>query len=595
MLKLRAYQGALFVLWLANSSSAADIPAADPSTIAPTESSAKQIETIREQTPSIPQPNVIYYDAIEDGEIVDGGILPVNDTNPLEAAVKLQSAAPAPAYNSETILNNGPTENRIDLVLLGDGYTEQELANYINHANNMVNGFFNEGVLNNYQSYFNVHRVDVISNESGVDNDPNGILRDTALDMTYYCSNIARLLCVSVAKAIEAASNAPETDQILALANSTTYGGAGYASADLGTVAGNNGSALEVAIHEFGHSFANLADEYSYGGPETYTGPELVAANVSIYEKSEMQANESKWYRWFDATGVDTFEGGNYSVYGVFRPTADSKMRNLGQPFGPINDEAFIIKIYQTVSPIDSATPSGNVTRGTLVNVTPTQPLDHALTIQWWVDGELAEETGEAFDTNTLSDGPHTLAVRVTDNTEKVRDETARQQWMTAERIWTVLDNNNPLADLSIALSSNSFLGWATPFQFWRTGEIGNISFKVTLNNMGPNTAEQIQVAIPVPEAVNFSGFTAENGSCILNTENVTCELDSLASGAEEKITLNFTTLSSEVFDFEVSIASNTPDPEANNNNSAARFGGAFNFGIAFSLLMIGYLRKRYY
>ena len=314
MFRLQAYQGVSVALSIANymvatHSSAAESVNVDPNTMAPTIQSANRIQSLREQATLLPEPNVIYYDAIEDGEIVEGGVIQVDATSPLEASVKLQSITPPPAYNSETILNNGPTENRIDLVLLGDGYTDSEIPDYINHANNIVNGFFNEGVLNNYQSYFNVHRVDVISNETGVDNDPNGVLRDTALDMTYYCNDLARLLCISVSKAIDAANNAPATDQILALANSTTYGGAGYAGSDLCTVAGNNGSALEVAIHEFGHAFANLADEYSYGGPETYTGPELYAANISIYNKNNMLANETKWYRWFDEPGVDTFEG----------------------------------------------------------------------------------------------------------------------------------------------------------------------------------------------------------------------------------------------------------------------------------------------
>lgn len=107
---------------------------------------------------------------------------------------------------------------------------------------------------------FNVHRVDLPSNESGVDEPDLGIFRDTALDMAFNCGGIPRLLCVNVNKAYAAAASAPDIDQILVIANSTRYGGAGYSAQNLCTLAGGNNSAVEIAIHEFGHAFADLSD-----------------------------------------------------------------------------------------------------------------------------------------------------------------------------------------------------------------------------------------------------------------------------------------------------------------------------------------------
>ena len=549
--------------------------ALDAGQTAPTHNSIRMLETARLQAALQPEPNVIYFDAIEDGEIVDGGVITVDSQNPMQAAVNTQLLEPAP-YNSSTILDNGPVDNRIDIVLVGDGYTRNDLPGYINHANNLVNSFFNEGVLNNYRHYFNVHRVDVISSESGVDNDPQGTDRDTALDMTYYCSNIARLLCVNVSKATQAAQNAPQVDQILALANSRTYGGAGYSSANLGTLAGNNGSAIEVAIHEFGHSFADLADEYTYGGDETYTGSEPSAVNVSIYRKTQMQQRQAKWFRWLDVAGVDTFEGAHYSVYGIYRPTSNSKMRSLGQPFGPVNDEQFVIRIYQSVSPIDSATPGGTVTRGTLLSVEPLQPLNHDLSIRWWVDGRLSSETGTTFNTGTLAAGTHTVSVRVTDNTPLVRNESARQQYMTAERLWTVSDDSGtPLADVSASLGNNTFMGWAMPFQFWNQNQTGEISFKATLRNNGPDTAQQVALTIPTPAEASYSHYESDQAGCYVNSRSVVCDTASLAPGESEQVTLFYQTDSTRPLEFSANISSDTADPDIRNNDTSGRFGGA--------------------
>ncbi len=191
----------------------------------------------------------IYYDYIENGQL-KGGVVTT-----LLPAVNLDSLiGPLSEWPITTIIDNGPVSNRIDLVFVGDGYTASELGSYATHVQNIVSGYFAEEPMAAYASYFNVHRVDVVSNESGVDELDNGIYRDTALDMAYGCNNTPRLLCIDVGKAVAAASNAPEVELIFALANSTRYGGAGYP--DLSTMAGNNSSSVELALHECGHSLA---------------------------------------------------------------------------------------------------------------------------------------------------------------------------------------------------------------------------------------------------------------------------------------------------------------------------------------------------
>lgn len=392
----------------------------------------------------------VFYDSVENGKLVGGRVtLDLSD-----AAIRAEFGADLPVgfrmggWPVTTIRDNGPTSNRIDVVLLGDGYTAGQMGSYAAHVGNVVNPFFAQEPLNAYANYFNVHRVDVTSIDSGVDEIDLNIFKNTALDMAYGCFGIDRLLCINVSKAVAAASSAPDVDQILALANSTRYGGAGYPASDLGTLAGNNSLALEIALHEFGHSFADLADEYDYADGATYAGGEFFEANVTIYDAAEIAALQTKWFRWLDLSVVDAFEGGSYHQFGVFRPTFNSKMRSLNRPFQEVNVEQFVMYLYLSVSPVDdaSATPPTPLEPCDPLFVVPMQPIGHSLSVQWYVDGEpVAGATGNEFTLaeQNLPPGQYDVSVRVVDPTSRVRDEAFREQFMTFTRSWPVAVTSN--------------------------------------------------------------------------------------------------------------------------------------------------------
>lgn len=355
------------------------------------------------------------------------------------------TAADAGSLASNTIVDNGPSENRIDMVFVGDGYTLFELSEYAVDASHFANVFFSEEPLIRYAPLFNIHRVDVISNESGTDNDPaEGVFVDTALDTHLWCGNkpLEWLLCVNVAKAKKAANNAPAVDHILVIANSDKNGGAGYIEENLSTVTNNGPDSPQTALHELGHSFANLADEYfSTEKPETYVDGEPTAANVSIYDFNTMSGMQTKWHNWIGTDGVDTYEGAHYKMYGIYRPTNISKMNLFGHPWGPVNTEQWVIEIYKIVNTIDSATAPGNYSGSVVLSVSPVQLSEYSLDVQWYVDGlALNNETATQLDVSSLelSNGPHQISVVVVDNTDWVRDEDARDQWMTSERSWSV-------------------------------------------------------------------------------------------------------------------------------------------------------------
>jgi hypothetical protein len=389
----------------------------------------------------------VYYDYIDDAGNLTGGRLFL----PMTARAAPRRRPPGDGHE-----RRGETDNRIDFVIVGDGYTADELDVFADHADNFAANFFAEEPFVTYGPYFVGHRIDVISNESGVDNDPvEGIERDTALDMGFWCHGMERLLCVNIEAAYDHARAAPDVDAVLAIANSTKYGGAGYPSWNLGTASGDNDAAIELALHEMGHGLGNLADEYDYGGGTTYSGPEFVECNVSILSREEMLAAGTKWTVWmdtrwpqFDGT-VATHEGAHYHQFGAYRPTWNSKMRSLGRPYNIVSVEGLIIEFYKIVSPIDAATPTDDSLNGTeTVFVDPLDPLGHALGVEWLLDDTpIPGATGETLDLCTLDlsrGGTYILSVLVTDNTEWVRDEAARATWMTQALSWVV--NPSPLA-----------------------------------------------------------------------------------------------------------------------------------------------------
>lgn len=348
------------------------------------------------------------------------------------------------AQTPVTLETNGAPASRLDLLILGDGYTAAQQTKFATDVQSLTEKFFSQEPLKSYRKLFNVARVDLVSNLSGASH--TGASMDTALGAFYNCSGIQRLICVDFGKvnAVLSAIPAAQRDLVVVLVNDTEYGGSGGAVA----VASLHPQVLELVLHEAGHSFALLTDEY--GGPPPpacSTAREPTAANATL----ETERSRIKWNAWIDpATPLPTpsrepgipgaYEGAAYCDAGMYRPTFNSKMRSLGQPFEQINTEQWVRRFYNFVALIESSSPAAStlsVTSSQVFSVT-TPGVD--LKITWTLDGQTIA-TGSSFtlNANTLSPGSHRLVVQVKDETALVRSDP--NGVLTQQREWTVTTN----------------------------------------------------------------------------------------------------------------------------------------------------------
>ena len=350
------------------------------------------------------------------------------------------AASPAAGWGEPvtTIRNHGDPANRLDLVILGDGYTASELGKYAADVEAFVHGVFAQGPFDEYQRYFNVHRVDVTSTQSGADHPESQVFVDTAFDATYNCAGIQRLICVDVSKVNAVLSQSVPVnsrDLVVVLVNDPAYGGSGGALA----VASVHPLVVELILHETGHTLGLLADEY--GGPPPpacYAPYEPAAVNATKETAREL----IKWRHWIDAaTPIPTwwavpavpglYQGAMYCDAGLYRPTFDSKMHSLGAAFEQINVEQLVKRIYNWVAPIDSVQPAGSaltLSQGQqqVFHVDGPVPVNHSLDIVWMVDDQ-AVHSGDTWTLNAaaLTVGAHAVAVLVSDPTPLVRRDPA--------------------------------------------------------------------------------------------------------------------------------------------------------------------------
>ena len=340
-----------------------------------------------------------------------------------------QSYLIAQTFEVEQIKFGGVDDNRINLVVLGEGYTASEMDTFETHANNFVNSMFSQSPFLEYSNYFNVYIIKVISEESGAthpgtaSDEPTGSNAvpistvNNFFGAAYDSYGTHRLLYSPNYNLITdvLAANFPEYDQVLILVNAPYYGGSG------GTFpfAATDASSVEIAIHELGHSFVNLKDEYWPG-------------DIQAAEAINMTQNNStstiRWKNWIGSNNVGAFRYANSGTASTwYRPHQNCKMRYLGTPFCAVCTEGIIEKIHSMVSPIDSYSPVSNELEDPSLplelHLDLVLPLPNTLETEWTLNGEVF--SNELQDLSILEanlvEGINTLTAVVTDNTALLR------------------------------------------------------------------------------------------------------------------------------------------------------------------------------
>jgi hypothetical protein len=377
----------------------------------------------------------------------------------------------------------GPASERLNLVVLCDGYQADEMQKCRDDVDRNQNVQWAVEPFRSYRNYFNVYRVEIVSEDSGVrcdpdDNDnPNNNLKDTALRLWYSdgCTNpLARgitygpapvgsppgtpngnaartnILNEHVAPFLGIPANSQNV-QTLAISNTFTYGGIGGTHA---TTSGGSPQGPLISLHELGHSLGQMADEYPYSARDVvkpcYTGGEPSSFHHTIYTDTQQMINDQhKWWRWIGEESesggtIGLHEGGNTFPCGVRRPSEHSMMRWIGFYLDQIGREHMTYRITgrrNANAMALSHTPTGEVGPDDVVWVETQHPKYHELDVTWQVNGALvATNNSRNLDLSELDvEAGDTIAVTVKDSNEFVRDPFFKNgPRMTQTRSWTV-------------------------------------------------------------------------------------------------------------------------------------------------------------
>jgi hypothetical protein len=181
----------------------------------------------------------------------------------------------APLGKVWTVFENGPSATKVDLLLLGEGYTEAQLPKFHADVKRLVERMFSEEPYKSRRTDFNVRAIDLPTALSGANNPRTGEYRRAQLGVTYNVFDSERYAMSLDNRGWRDAASAAPYDAVEILINNAYYGGGGIFN-DHATVAVDSGSSDYIFIHEFGHHFAALGDEYYTSDVAYETGGERI-------------------------------------------------------------------------------------------------------------------------------------------------------------------------------------------------------------------------------------------------------------------------------------------------------------------------------
>ncbi|MCL1822042.1 MAG: IgA Peptidase M64 [Prolixibacteraceae bacterium] len=255
----------------------------------------------------------------------------------------------APVQRDVTyIVQSGEPSKNVDLIFLSEGYSLGEREKFIADVRRMTEYIFKVEPYVNNRNKFNIGALWIPSQESGTDIPGRNIYKNTAFNSTFYTFDVDRYLTTSDMRNIYDALSGIPWEHIFVLVNSAEYGGGGFYNF-LGVGTSDHSLSEKVMVHEFGHSFVGLADEY-YDSEVAYEDFYNLKTEPWEPNITTLVDFDSKWKKmvskgvpiptprtdeYKDKTGV--FEGGGYMNKGIYSPVMDCRMKsNTPEVFCPV-------------------------------------------------------------------------------------------------------------------------------------------------------------------------------------------------------------------------------------------------------------------
>jgi len=246
---------------------------------------------------------------------------------------------------------HGDAREKVDILFVAEGYTQAEMEKFMKDAERSAGYIFSEEPFKSHREEFNIRAVKSASRDSGTDIPGEGIWKNTVINSSFYTFGIERYMTTMDFKSVcDVAANA-HYDQIYILVNTDKYGGGGIYN-HYSISAADNEASRAVVIHEFGHAFGGLADEYfnSSVAYNDYFPLEVEPWNPNLTTLVDF---DSKWKKMVGELlpvptpseeiyqeQVGVYEGGGYVAKGVFRPMIDCRMHTNDAVFCPVCSKA---------------------------------------------------------------------------------------------------------------------------------------------------------------------------------------------------------------------------------------------------------------
>lgn len=211
---------------------------------------------------------------------------------------------PADIIHTEKVTkihNSGTSHEKLDIVILGDGYTAEEMGKFIKDAKRLTDALFGAEPYTSRKGDINVWAVETPSQESGISKPHPGVFKRSALSLHYSSFDSERYVLAYDNKTIRNIASAAPYEFMVILVNEKTYGGGGIYKLYT-TLAVDNKFSEYMMIHEMGHHMAGLADEY-YASSTSYEAPSI---DLEPWETNITALKDKDNIKWKDLIKEDT-------------------------------------------------------------------------------------------------------------------------------------------------------------------------------------------------------------------------------------------------------------------------------------------------